>query len=251
MNKYLKIRRLIFNCFLISACLASSCRKKDDPKPENLGFYSLGETKDYLLFKQGSYWVYENTLNKELDSMVLTYCHLDTIHEKGKKREYDFEVIDYRIVSHRDNAFYIYSCYGPNPESTDFYFGWTFICERYHGFRDSFYGNSSGSGSAVQFYYPFDKDRVRGSMSGAKTTFIERFDSMIVRSKTYYKIVTFSVNPDYTFPYPNMDVGNYSSSKYYWAKNIGIIKIEIESWDIKTQKTTYYNWELLKSYIKF
>ncbi len=232
---------------LLLIVILSTCRKKESPPspPENLGFFSLGEAKDYLLFKPGTWWVYKNTYTNESDSMVLTYCFLDTSHAESTIRYFDYENIAFSIKSHRDNATYNTAGRDWNPEVTHFNAGWGIECTRLGGYYSSHF---SGSGISTQFYYPFDKSK-RGN-GVYETTFSERKDSLIVLGKTYYDIAVFSVTGDDAFPYPNIFFGVIAINNiYYWAKNYGLVKIEMLGFDKNNDKLNM-DWELTKSLIK-
>lgn len=60
---------------------ANSCRQEDKPHPNIYkGPYHLGEVKDYLYFKPGSYWVYKNNVTGQIDTWTMTY--MDTFRNQ-------------------------------------------------------------------------------------------------------------------------------------------------------------------------
>ncbi len=54
--------------------LGSSCEDNNPPKPKDpvTIVYTMGEVKDYMLFKKGTYWVYENDKTGTIDSQWVT-----------------------------------------------------------------------------------------------------------------------------------------------------------------------------------
>ncbi|MES2618432.1 MAG: hypothetical protein V4613_11165 [Bacteroidota bacterium] len=224
--------------FFIVLLMAISCKEKD-PQPEDLGFISLGEAKDYLLFKPGTWWVYKNSVTNELDTTLLESCGVDTAYAKSKKRVFTYERVGYYKRSLRDNAIYRTFSGSMNPDVVNFNPGWVLECIRENGYREKYF---SGSGVSCHFYYPFDRG---GAGNGVyETTFNNKQDSIVVSGKTYYDIVSFSIYHDGTFPYPNIYVGPLCNNIYYWAKGYGIIKIEMQGWDINNNIITM-NWELI------
>lgn len=239
------LHNIQFVLIFVGMAYLSSCKEKDETKsqPQNLGFISAGEAKDYLVFKKGTYWVYKNSLTQELDSMILTSCNLDTLHAEGDKRIFDYEEIDFVIKSMRDNATYHTYDFPPNPDVLNFDFGWAWQCNRSGGEYSKY---QTGSHTSAQFYYPFSKESLGNGSYHIK--FIEKKDSLSVSSQTYYKLATFLVTHDVAFPYPNSYYGDYWENKYYWAPNYGLVKVEMVGWDPNNIKTSM-NWDLIKSHI--
>lgn len=243
-----KIHSIAFHILILISL--SDCRKKyEDPPTENLGFISMGEAKDYLLFKPGTWWVYKNTYTNELDTMNLTTSVLDTIQIENRnppstprKRIYSFEYITFDIQSLRDSANYHTYLSGMDPDAEDFFILFEFVCQRNGGFYNI---KHTGYSYATQFSYPFYTSEHKGA-SGAM--FIERKDSMVVMGKTYYDIVSFSVNGGGSMPYPNIFIFDGGNSIYYWARYIGVIKMEHQCYD-KNFKEIQMNWELIESHI--
>lgn len=226
-----------------------NCKEKEK-KPEDLGFLSLGEAKDYLLFKPGTWWVYRNSYTNELDSMILTSCSLDTISAFSDKRHLIYENIKFNIESSRDGATYFNYSYGLDPDALNFYINWGWSCQRNGGYYIKY--NSSYPVSTCHFYYPFST-----SFGGYEqdsfyhTYFLTKKDSMTVKGKTYFDVVSFRVPEDESYPYPNKWIGDNGKSTYYWAKNSGLIKIERKSGYYSNSNfiEVHMNWELTESHI--
>ena len=222
------------------------CKEKAQKPQENLGFASLGEAKDYLYFKTGSWWVYKNSYTNELDTMILTYCQLDTFHAENSLRKVDYELISFTIQSLRDNAIYVTNSYDWDIDLPSFRQAWTIECRRNGGFYNNYYG--VGSLISNQFYFPFDKS---GRLAGvAKTLFESHVDSLVIEGKVYRDIVKFSVEYDGTYPFPNRYISDNGHSVYFWSKNYGLIRIEHDSWDAPNNgNKVHMVWDLIESHI--
>ena len=71
------------------ALLGLGACKPEPEKQKYLGNYPLGEVKDYLYFKPGSYWVYECDSTLELDSQVMISIDTPWFHKS---------YIDYQLL---------------------------------------------------------------------------------------------------------------------------------------------------------
>ncbi len=79
--------------FLVSLILNACCddQRNDIPGkqcelvPDEYYFYSLGESKDYMYFKEGTWWVYKNTVTNEIDTISVYQAKLDTVIIKGSE----------------------------------------------------------------------------------------------------------------------------------------------------------------------
>lgn len=151
------IKNTPFWLTLIFICVSSSkCRTIEDPPQEDLGLLTLGEAKDYLLFKPGSWWVYKNSYTNEIDTMLLDYCFIDTFHAENEKKKFDYEDIMYGIHSLRDKAFYRTFSRGMSAEPVPFSARWNYECKRFGGYN-------SKEGLTGHFFYPFDINYVLGN----------------------------------------------------------------------------------------
>ena len=111
--KHLKLTLIIFSLIAISAL--HSCKPEPpDPQPTDLGFFGLGEAKDYVYFKKGTWWVYQNTRTGQLDTIVVYNSILDTSERISKKWKYIDEVfaVDSRSIS-TAHYYHLYERYGP------------------------------------------------------------------------------------------------------------------------------------------
>ncbi len=234
-----------FSLIFMLLCL-SNCKdvKTTDPPQEDLGFFSLGEVKDYILFKPGSYWIYRNSYTNEIDTIVLQYCNLDTTYQESKLRKFSAEVITYMYKSKRDGAVYNSYVQVSNPEASNFFMVWSWRCTRIGGAR-TIYDNSNGDG--CQFYYPFDSTNSRGN-GVYSTTFSGRLGSLDVGGKIYTDVVAFSVLSDCSYPYPNKYLLSAGKSTYFWSKGNGLVRIVNDSWDAPNNgNQVHMVWDLLEN----
>jgi len=64
----MKPKKILFLILAIICCIAADCGKDND-KPT---YYMPQDFKDYVMYPVGSYWVYEDSISGETDSIVLT-----------------------------------------------------------------------------------------------------------------------------------------------------------------------------------
>jgi hypothetical protein len=99
----------------------------------------------------------------------------------------------------------------------------------------------AGEGEIVPFYHPF----VPNSFSGTGSSYIyyKGIDSsLILNGKTYHNVANFELIPDDIW-YPNTHPieTRYPKAKFYWAKNVGLIK--------RHNLTENYSWELIEYHL--
>lgn len=59
--------------------------KQCDPRPNEISHFWLGEAKDYMYFKPGTWWVYKNTNTGMIDTIQVYSSSLDTFTVKGRE----------------------------------------------------------------------------------------------------------------------------------------------------------------------
>ncbi len=97
----------IVNIFLISTAifLLHSCEKpKSEPISCTNNTMLLPQmAKDYFLFKDGSYWVYQNIISKQIDSVYIVefknWTGDNNIFKNGNKLTKCYECYEYRVFS--------------------------------------------------------------------------------------------------------------------------------------------------------
>ncbi len=235
--------------FFLMLCIGCTKENTSPPKPEYIGLIGLEEAKDYLYFKSGSFWVYKNSHSNELDTIVLTNSNISISEFRNTNTinpdpyEFDSEYLTYNSYSLRDSATYNTYCSngGISSNAPGFYKIFEFQCER----KGGYFKNTPFNKESTIFFYPFytsEHNRI------SNATCLGKIDSVSLNSKTYYEVVSFSVEQDVAYLYPNFYVFNHGTSIYHWAKNIGLIKIEHQSYD-RNMNVIKFNWELIDCHV--
>jgi len=207
--------------FLISLalCLQLISCKQEKHDPLDLGFFPLGEVKEYHNFKPGSWWVFRNSLNGNLDTLILTMSTIDTFSESSELRKYTIEDLQYTISSKTTK--WIYDNSPPSyttPDAANWQWGYNMNTTK-HGM---------GFGGVVEtFFYPFRKNNGIGKFG---ISFQDTLKSFTLLGNTFHDVAVFFVSNDYIEDYPLRG----HSAKYYWAKEVGLIYHEIRDFNDTT-----------------
>ena len=202
--------------------LLSTCKPDDDviwTEP-----IYLGEGGNYIYFTQG-WWKYKNTVTEEIDSTILVSSNRRVRHytcgesnNSLKKEDITFRTESKTVCVDKD--FRIRQAWGCQPTNT--------LNRYFEFFAKDYCQNFSES---VVFYYPFDLSS--SGNSGQDVVFNQLHDSLKVQDQWYYDVAEFEVDIDY--------IWDNKITKYFWAKNVGLIKREkyahwtrefIESWEL-------------------
>ncbi|MDP2176054.1 MAG: hypothetical protein Q8K70_09115 [Bacteroidota bacterium] len=210
--------------FSLIIIFLSACCKDNNPyiegcqtEPfEELGPFNLDTMKPYVFFETGSYWIYKCDLTGELDSQ---YCvSSDAIVRKaiGVKRVYDFENIysNNRSLKYKTNI--LMQGQTSDPDIINFDFG--IVWQR----------NIKGTIAPVLSTW---QDKEKGFGNGVSDTYFRgKLPTFVVEGKEYHDVLVYEVLRDPTFPKPDdqtgLSIGSSGNSIYYWAKNVGLIKIQ-------------------------
>ena len=226
--KHLKLTLIIFSLIAISAL--HSCKPEPpDPQPTDLGFFGLGEAKDYVYFKKGTWWVYQNTRTGQLDTIVVYNSILDTSERISKKWKYIDEVfaVDSRSIS-TAHYYHLYERYGPVDV----------INRPRNLIIPNFERREPFEGDINPFYYPFN-DPIANYCITVK-------DTMNIMGKIYSKVAVFYIQSDDSEPIPLKN----KPAKYYWAKNYGLVQKDLfDSKFIGDTSLVYHSWKLSYSNI--
>lgn len=222
---------------LVSTILAavSCCKEPIVPKEPNPVYeeYWLGEAKDYMYFKPGTWWVYKNMQNDKTDSIYVTFSRLDTSIIKGtesysKHRTIQTETTNVVTYSSRYRKRYDWYNRQKNPNTTNLPSQTT-----------NWVRNKSNPGGYVQpcFHTPFTL-KLRSDVP-----LLNNDTTLILNSKEYRNVKIFKLVRDNTYMDILFDDPTYvvTSTLMYYAPNYGIIKAEIPSRNMQI--------ELQKSYI--
>lgn len=241
----MKLKLHLIFLFLVFLSINSCCRKPEckckeewgesvkDCTLKHFGPYYLGVIKDYLYFKKGSWWVYKNNLSGEKDSIYTVYCDTNVINSTNSTFRWltmTYTDINFRLKSATYNTIYTYySDYNfPSINQTKF---------RYQIEKNANFIKSSKN--SPPFVYPFEKD--------ITNLFQEIIPTMTIQGKTYNDIAVFQVSRDESVQHPiNIPYDLYfqSNSKYYWAKDVGLIMIKCETNRRDNNQPIENKWEL-------
>lgn len=226
MSKSLK-PLLLFIISVISAFTLQTC-KPDDEVGKTFGPYTLGEGKDYLNFKSGSWWVYQHNKSGLYDTLILKNILISTRRFEGKNILIK-DVVIFSIYSTTTKYMYDYYTLTPNPDAIPE------ILARVNSI-DILHGKSKPGdyhGETISFFYPFDSLR-ESSLGVGVTTYLGMDTLVNMKGNKFKNVRKFQQTKDACWD------GN--TCKYYWAKDIGLIKKE----NIKKEES----WELINWHVE-
>ncbi len=209
----------------------SGCKPDDDinwTRHEYMNDYSR-----YLLFDQGTTWVYERSTDQVLDTIRVTKVERDTAIISGGGNTLHYEYGSWEAISNRDNYHYKLHRYLPLPKLESGILSATdTIFSRYYLEKSK---DGDYAGLSCTFIYPLTKTELStGDLY--KTLYIETLDTLTISKIEYREVIVFEVTNDATFTY---DEGNFLSGgrvRYYYAPDIGIVRrkhmTENVTWDL-------------------
>lgn len=230
---------------LAGFCFASSC-KPDKPEDPVTITYELGEVKDYMYFKPGSWWVYEHDLTHERDSQYVTQCVLGPTTKKGtedwsKHITLVQETLFMRIRSNfkdgwgSTNYFDIYT----NGQNVNAY---PYPRRAYQYTRNKISSNNSNS-STIVFYHPFDLCKNKQQCLYYLDTTLTSFQ---LNSFTFDTVRVFSVTyGDAVMQTPYVPV-HKTSAKCYYAKGYGLVKVSQNTFKVSDGSPYIHSWNIIK-----
>jgi len=202
------------------------CGPEDKPI-EDLGFFPLGEIKEYHYFQPGSWWVYKNMISGELDTVVMARSNIDTIPVGNNIRKFSYEDITYTTTSITLKENYRhYRRYPMSAEPID----WKYF---YYISRSRISDKNGFEGIQDVFTYPLDIPI--NNVGQNAIHFDEKIEDFSLSGFNFNDVLVFQIEGD----------GSWDSypTKYYWAKNIGLVKRE--KYDID-KITLLDGWELIE-----
>jgi hypothetical protein len=200
------------------------------PKPEYYRIKMNEELKSYLWSKPGSYWIYKNTKTGDLDTHIINGFYFDSILVKGiypysKHRTIYYDYLSKSFYSTFIKRFFYEYTRTFNPQATDLYITSNDLTRE---------GNGSVNHPLVHpFLIPKESNSGTGSSYAA---YIGMDSTLTIQGKTYHHVAKFDIDSDgvwsKTYPYTT------TGSKYYWAKDVGLVK--------RTATHRDENWELIE-----
>lgn len=227
-----KFISVTFIMIVLMGIIFNSCKPEPpDPPPTDLGFFGLGEAKDYIYFKPGTWWVYKNTRTGLRDSIVVYYSLLDTLEQANNKWRFTNEVFSVRSKSLIDGYNYKLIQIEQTVESID---------EPKNFIIPTLERSNPYEGEIEPFYYPFD------TWNDQDGYFLALKDTMMINGKVYDDVAVFFIVRDAIEPVPR----NGKPAKYYWAKNYGLVQKDLfDSKFLGDTSTLYHSWKLINSNI--
>lgn len=202
--KYVWHMKSLFFILMLMLML-NSCTKEN----RYLRHYVPQALKDYMMFKPGTYWIYQDSLTGSIDCV---YVKKD--YDKFEEKTYDGETGNFEIcgiecgvepggytMNIQANTTWIH--YNGCPVWTDKYKPGKFI------------------GQTILMFTPFEIGRTLYSYSalGAEIKCENKGQSMLINGTNYSNTVVFSDSKNILY--------NYSRTKNFFSKNIGLIRTEI------------------------
>jgi hypothetical protein len=226
---------------LLFLLFADSCKKKC---PELKTRYIEQEMKDWILYKPGSYWIYRDSISGGMDSVFKTQTEIEIVenfdnnNKHGKQNPCAYEKYESLTVYYESiiygQKFSLRGRYGRGSgvqNNTNPVNGSCYIFNENH---------SGGDGGFSKYmFFPV----LQGTVGrwASSWTFI-RHDTIYsqheVEGKAYENVLRVHDNAN----------GAYNAdTKFYHAKNIGVIKKEIYQIDQKNpQSELLHVWELVR-----
>ena len=86
------------NSFLIlsTAVLFTACPSKKDKSEEKPIYYLNQMMKDYVIFPEGSWWVYEDSASGVVDTITVTYSKNEIVDRRNLDIVYEYQLIKYK-----------------------------------------------------------------------------------------------------------------------------------------------------------
>ena len=201
----------------------SCCRRDDDQPMQHHTLLLPQEVKDYLLFKPGTYWVYQNNKTQELDSVYVVSVDTaiyNTIDEENNI-SLDYEYFHLRTYSNYEQYYTNYFMWVP--------FATNAIKSTY---RHTIKRDRTKPGDFVGETFFFVSSNEIGNIgyqngSGGTLILLDKKDTLL-NSNPFSDVYIYENNIDVS--------ENHNHTKYYIAKNFGIIKKEFvnkgEAWEL-------------------
>jgi len=198
MKECILIFRLLF--YLSVLLFFNSCRK-DKPDNSNEISAQYGQLKDYIYFKKGSYWIYEDK-NGAIDSMYVTDS------QEGNQNGYDYLGTT------------VHSTY----DTYDYFISWNTSWTSYHPTRHKVFMRKVKVGDYVGEIILMEYPPVVGNI-------LYHYNDNDITTVSYfinYQIDSLSFNSVIKM-HETHDITNYNlqATNYFIARNVGIIKEEM------------------------
>ncbi len=195
----------------------------------------LGEARDYIYFKTGTWWVYKKIPGGQLDTIEVKTSWIDTFEISGNGNKLIYDECYWVATSKHDN--FSYKFYNPLP-SPDIN-----IIKATTKFRSPYFISKSRpgyfSGITNVVVVPFSNE-VLNNGHGHVTKMLDDIKTINVQGNTYNDVKHINISNDATFSW-GLQGDEGGIVEYYWAPKVGIIK--------KEHMTKNISWELVESHV--
>jgi len=233
---------------IVLLLFGNSCEDNNPPKPKDpvTIVYTMGEVKDYMLFKKGTYWVYENDKTGTIDSQWVTGSSFGQITHKGNE--------DYSMHLTLIQDFFVVTI------STNFVDGRGYKC-RYEMSSD---GNKVDAFPYPKRSYGVERSRIADFFGGTQEVYYHPYDACPkkdcywyydtlltnyqLKGYSYDTVRVFKLAGDNSFP-QERPLSGEGPSVYYFAKNYGLIKLYHEGFLLKDGSAYNESWNLIRKKI--
>lgn len=216
--------------FIVPCCKHSSPKTIIAPK----------EILDYAYFKKGTWWVYEDSVSKKIDSVCVYENHyrIDTVFESNKHNNLIgyFDAFEC-ITLHSFHGYTVNYYYTPSAK--------TYTSESYPGdkrytiYSERYLRGVEFNGPTSAIGYPFDEWWTSLQTYKLKA----KLDTFSLNGNTFHEVYVIHDTDNDLWP-PN-PYYNWSKmvTETYWARNIGIVKMTMKNDSIN------YNWQIKNYHI--
>ena len=220
-----------------------SC-KPEKPKDPITITYKLGEVKDYMYFKPGTWWVYEHDKTHERDSQYVTSCDYSVSTQTGREDwskhiTLQQETLSMRIRSNFKDGWGAYNYFDiyTNGENVD---AFPYPESVYVFNRTKVPSNSMGSSSSKVFRYPYQK----GVNFEAHLDTV--FMNYTINSFTFDTVRVFAVSYGAAVMQTPFVPTQDASAKCYYAKGYGLVKITQNTYKVLDGSPYNHSWSVVK-----
>jgi hypothetical protein len=229
------------------ALLGLGACKPEKPKDPITITYKLGEVADYMVFKQGTYWVYENDVTGEIDSQWVTSCQVGQYTQKGTEA-YSSHITLIQDFFEMNIATNFIDGYGNNPR-----------------WKVSSWGNRVNAYPEPKRAYQVDKTKKAINTGGTSTVYYHSYnlcpnkdcwyfyDTLLTKYElngaVYDTVRVFRVGADWAFQESRIPSLSGGLSDYYYAKNVGLIKLYNKNYRLSDGVPLNQTWSLIRKKI--
>jgi len=195
-------RSYCFFSILVVVSLFYGCQKKASTKSITIPEIS----KEYFIFRKGSYWIYQKADTTVTDSAFLTS---DPLYSLDRNTDEDGSGITYETATILFSSKFIIG-FLLDPSVVNF--------------------NGKQGGSEL-FFFPILSYYKTSSNAVYRT--IAYYDSLLLNNHTFYNVY----HTNCIIPFPSSDSVHYD---YFFSRNVGLISYK------QTKGSTTYSWSLLR-----